>query len=133
VGWTSSGWTNGRNVERMLDILWKQGVVTFAGRDGLRRLWALADFPTMEDLPQADLICDRDRTERLWGFAYRNEMYVPKHTRKFGCYVMPVPVPVPALWPVIKWRLRSNCSRRSQAPTRSATPARWRSAYPEHG
>ena len=25
VGWVSTGWTNGRNVERMLDILWKQG------------------------------------------------------------------------------------------------------------
>jgi len=24
VGWVSTGWTNGRNVERMLDILWKQ-------------------------------------------------------------------------------------------------------------
>ena len=31
-----------------------------------------------------------DRTERLWDFAYRNEMYVPKHKRRFGCYVMPV-------------------------------------------
>ena len=169
VSWTSTGWTNGRNVERMLDILWKQGTVTIAGRDGLRRLWDLADFPAAEDLPQAEvvtraaehalralgvarardverhftigrypgldlersgwarpvrveggneqwwvhrdvlpllddewqprvtllspfdnLICDRDRTERLWGFAYRNEMYVPKHKRKFGCYAMPV-------------------------------------------
>jgi uncharacterized protein YcaQ len=169
VGWVSTGWTNGRNVERMLDILWKQGVVTIAGRDGLRRLWGLADFPAAEDLPQAEvvtraaehalralgvarardverhftigrypgldleragwarpvrveggneqwwvhrdvlglldeewrprttllspfdnLICDRDRTERLWGFAYRNEMYVPKHKRQYGCYVMPV-------------------------------------------
>ena len=169
VSWTSTGWTHGRNVERMLDILWKQGVVTVAGRDGLRRLWGLADFPAAEDLPQPEvvaraaehalralgvartrdverhftigrypgldleragwarpvrveggnerwwahrdafglldeewrprttllspfdnLICDRDRTERLWGFAYRNEMYVPKHKRRFGCYTMPV-------------------------------------------
>ena len=169
VSWISTGWTNGRNVERMLDILWKQGVVMVAGRDGLRRLWGLADFPAVEDLPQEEvvaraaehalralgvartrdverhftigrypgldlegaawarpvlveggseqwwvhcdalglldepwrprttllspfdnLICDRERTERLWGFAYRNEMYVPKHKRQFGCYVMPV-------------------------------------------
>lgn len=34
VGWTSTGWTNGRNVEQMLDTLWKQGVVRVAGRDG---------------------------------------------------------------------------------------------------
>ena len=40
--------------------------------------------------PFDNLICDRDRTERLWDFAYRNEMYVPKHKRRFGCYVMPV-------------------------------------------
>jgi len=169
VGWTSTGWTNGRNVERMLDVLWKQGVVTVAGRDGLRRLWGLADFPVVEDLPREEavaraaghalralgvarardverhftigrypgldleraawarpvrveggseqwwvhqdmlglldeewrprttllspfdnLICDRDRTERLWGFVYRNEIYVPKHKRQYGCYVMPV-------------------------------------------
>jgi uncharacterized protein YcaQ len=40
--------------------------------------------------PFDNLICDRERTERLWGFAYRNEMYVPKNKRQFGCYVMPV-------------------------------------------
>jgi uncharacterized protein YcaQ len=40
--------------------------------------------------PFDNLICDRDRTERLWGFAYRNEIYVPKHKRRFGSYVMPV-------------------------------------------
>src|SRR5579863_7071208 len=45
VSWTSTGWTNGRNVDKMLDFLWKQGVIMVAGRDGLRRLWALADFP----------------------------------------------------------------------------------------
>jgi len=40
--------------------------------------------------PFDNLICDRDRTERLWSFAYRNEMYVPKATRRYGYYVMPV-------------------------------------------
>ena len=34
--------------------------------------------------PFDNLICDRDRTERLWSFAYRNEMYVPKATRQYG-------------------------------------------------
>ena len=169
VSWTSTGWTNGRNVDRMLDTLWKQGVITVAGRDGLRRLWGLADFPAAADLPREELvtlaaghalrslgvarardverhftigrypgldlermdwarlveveggreqwwvhrdtlglldeewrprttllspfdnlICDRARTERLWSFAYRNEIYVPKHKRRFGSYVMPV-------------------------------------------
>jgi uncharacterized protein len=169
VSWTSTGWTNGRNVERMLDTLWKQGVVTVAGRDGLRRLWALAEFPDAAELPEPEvvtraaehalralgvarardverhftigrypgldlereawarpvsveggseqwwvhrdvlglldedwrprttllspfdnLICDRDRTECLWGFTYRNEIYVPRHKRRYGSYVMPV-------------------------------------------
>ena len=40
--------------------------------------------------PFDNLICDRDRTERLWGFAYRNEIYVPKQKRRFGSYVLPV-------------------------------------------
>ncbi len=69
---------------------------------GERRLWGLADFPAAEDLPREDVVARaaehalralgvaRERTERLWGFAYRNEMYVPKHKRQFGCYVMPV-------------------------------------------
>ena len=169
VGWVSTGWTHGRNVEQMLDILWKQGDVMVVGRDGLRRLWGLPDFPASEALPREEavaraaehslralgvartrdverhftmgrypgldleravwarpvrveggteqwwvhrdvlarldeewqprttvlspfdnLICDRGRTERLWGFAYRNEMYVPKGKRHYGYYVMPV-------------------------------------------
>ena len=40
--------------------------------------------------PFDNLICDRDRTERLWGFAYRNEMYIPRQKRQFGYYVMPI-------------------------------------------
>ena len=34
VSWTSTGWTNGRNVDRMLDTLWKQGVITVAAATG---------------------------------------------------------------------------------------------------
>jgi uncharacterized protein len=133
VGWVSTGWTHGRNVDLMLDILWKQGHIMVAGRDGLRRLWGPADLPAVEELPQAEivtrarpvrveggaeqwwahrdalgrldeewlprttllspfdnLICDRDRTERLWDFAYRNEMYAPQAKRQYGYYLMPV-------------------------------------------
>jgi uncharacterized protein YcaQ len=43
VGWQSGGWTSGRNVERMLDVLWTQGKVMVAGRSGVNRLWDLAD------------------------------------------------------------------------------------------
>jgi uncharacterized protein YcaQ len=36
------------------------------------------------------LIYDRARTERLFGFKYRLEMYVPKAEREFGHFVLPI-------------------------------------------
>jgi uncharacterized protein YcaQ len=191
VPWESSGWTSGRNVERMLQMLWLQGEVTVAGRSGRARQWALSahhlpealiematappltdpevvalaaehalralgvarlsdisqhfireryygldvamkelesagrvlraevgdtgsteqwyvhadSLPLLEHClpllehgeprttllsPFDNLICNRERTERLWGFTFRNEMYVPKAKRQYGYYVLPV-------------------------------------------
>jgi uncharacterized protein len=186
-GWRSTGWTSGRNVERMLDILWTQGKVVVAGRSGIQKLFALADgwfpewtprrpiserevirraaqrslralgvatarhiknhftagryrslpqvlaqlereglieqvhvvedgtgspgqwFVHAEDLPLIEglqagewaprttmlspfdnLIIDRARTESLFGFRYRMEIYVPKEKRQYGYYVLPI-------------------------------------------
>jgi uncharacterized protein YcaQ len=186
--WASSGWTNGRDVTQMLDILMTQGRIMVAGRDGQGRLWdiserclpdwtpkralpepeifrraaALAvkalgvgtprdvqqhflrnwyddlgsvlhslersrtiqrvrvaestnapahdgfihedDLALMERIERDDgpeprttllspfdnLICDRARTRRLWGFDFTIEIYVPKAKRRFGYYVMPI-------------------------------------------
>jgi len=45
--WTSSGWTSGQTVTRMLDLMWTRGEIMISGRDGRQRIWDLAErwFP----------------------------------------------------------------------------------------
>jgi uncharacterized protein len=179
--WQSSGWTMGRNVDRMVDYLWTRGEIMVAGRKGTTRLWDLAervlpswtprdeldnqeivkrallialramglatakqinyhfirnnypekeqllsvleqagqiervkitgdandyyvgDVPLLEKIlagawqprttllsPFDNLICDRTRTETLFNFKFSLEIYVPKHKRQYGYFVMPI-------------------------------------------
>lgn len=71
--------------------------------DGRRRLcFALADrLPALLSPPEPPgrlrvlspfdpLLRDRDRTERLFGFHYRIEVFVPEAKRQYGYYVFPL-------------------------------------------
>ncbi|HKP17619.1 MAG TPA: crosslink repair DNA glycosylase YcaQ family protein [Gaiellaceae bacterium] len=57
VPWASTGWTNNRNVTRMLECLMMRGEVAIAGRVGRERLWDLPErvypagvvVPTVEE------------------------------------------------------------------------------------
>jgi uncharacterized protein YcaQ len=42
VPWSSSGWTNDRNVTQLLEFMVRRGEVAIAGRQGRGRLWDLA-------------------------------------------------------------------------------------------
>lgn len=73
---------------------------------GLRGTWYLHadDLPLVEKLEQDEgwqprtvllspfdnLICDRARTEAMWNYEFRIEIYVPKEKRQYGYYVLSI-------------------------------------------
>jgi uncharacterized protein len=59
--WVSSGWTNDRNVSRMLDFLWMQGKIMVAQRQGLNKFWDLSErvlpeWTPREKLPERQIV-----------------------------------------------------------------------------
>jgi uncharacterized protein YcaQ len=65
VPWSSSGWTNDRNVTQMLEFLSMRGEVAIAGRIGRERLWDLAErvYPADVAIPPAEE-AERKQNER---------------------------------------------------------------------
>lgn len=96
IGQTFAGPTVGR--ERALADLVRGGVAVpariddvagdwFAHRDVLERPWR----PRSVLLSPFDrLVHDRDRTEALFDFFYRLEIYVPRAQRRWGYFVLPI-------------------------------------------
>src|SRR5207248_7042194 len=80
VSWWSSGWTNDRNINRMLDFLWAQGIVMVAGRKGQLRLWDLAervlpDWTPREELPLREVVrCSVEKSLRSLGVARERDI-----------------------------------------------------------
>ena len=63
--WPSSGWTNNRNITKMLEILALRGHVAISGRKGRQRYWDLPERVYPPDLPTPDLdAAVRHRDER---------------------------------------------------------------------
>ena len=61
--WESTGWTNNKNVTRLLEFMVSRGEVAVAGRKGRERLWDLAErvYPSHPVLPSAEAGLERDR------------------------------------------------------------------------
>lgn len=61
--WRSTGWTNNKNVQRMLDFLVQRGEVAVAAREAGERLWDLAErvYPDEPPLPWEDALVERAR------------------------------------------------------------------------
>jgi uncharacterized protein len=61
--WESTGWTNNKNVTRLLGFMVQRGEVAVAGRKGRERLWDLAErvYPDVPALPAAEAERERDR------------------------------------------------------------------------
>jgi len=61
--WESTGWTNNKNITRLLDFMVGRGEVAVAGRKGRERLWDLAErvYPDHPVIPAAEAAQERDR------------------------------------------------------------------------
>jgi uncharacterized protein len=63
--WPSSGWTNNRNITKMLELLALRGDVAISGRKGRQRYWDIPERVYPVDLPTLDLdTAVRHRNER---------------------------------------------------------------------
>jgi uncharacterized protein len=85
--WSSTGWTNNKNVTRLLDFMVARGEVAVAGRKGRDRLWDLAErvYPDDPVLPAAEAGQERDRRRlRALGIARAHGTEMPVEPATVG-------------------------------------------------
>jgi uncharacterized protein len=91
--------TRGRypGLPEALKALEAGGQIVRVGVDGLGDDWWMrpetnGDWRGRTALlsPFDNLLCDRARTERLFGFSHRLEIYTPKAKRRWGYFVLPI-------------------------------------------
>jgi hypothetical protein len=95
VPWSSTGWTNNRNVTQMLELLSARGEVAIAGRTGRQRVWDVADhvYPMFEPLPADEARRRREeRRLRSLGIARAKTPVVPGEPISVGDAGIPVTV-----------------------------------------
>ncbi|AXH96851.1 DNA glycosylase AlkZ-like family protein [Ornithinimicrobium avium] len=63
VPWRSSGWTDAKNLGRLLDLMVARGEVAVCAREKGQRLWDLAErvYPHLEPLPVQEAVAEQDR------------------------------------------------------------------------
>jgi uncharacterized protein YcaQ len=61
--WRSSGWTNHKNVQRLLDLMAARGEVAVSSRENRERVWDLAErvYPDTEVVPYEEARAERNR------------------------------------------------------------------------
>jgi len=93
--WRSTGWTNDRNVNKMLDVMAARGEVATSGRRGNERLWDLAERVYPEDPVPSIAEALRTRNElrlRALGIAPEQTTAVPGEPNHVGPTGLPVTV-----------------------------------------
>ncbi len=71
VPWQTGGWNDGKNLGRMLEVLWNGGQIAISRREGTQRVWDLWEhvLPEADELPDPVVAVELlDRQLRARGF-----------------------------------------------------------------
>ncbi len=105
VPWKSTGWTNNRNVTRMLELLVASGQVAISGRVARERIWDLAENVYPSDLripsPAEATRLKNERRLRSLGIARAKGTAIPVEPAIVGEVGEPVEIEdTPGIWQV---------------------------------